>query len=141
MQRITRYLPLLAILFLFTAPVSAATVTVTFNGLVDGDTPGAGNWDSYFLGLCIESVTGVGNSGFGPMIFDTLESHTDDDDLEIGGATFGNLLILSENGSTTDPDDDASGGYIDFVFTEGVEITRMWVVDIEGSETATLSFF
>lgn len=55
-----------------------------------------------------------------------------------GGASndtaLGNILIISEDGDSADPDDDAYGGYIRFEFDSPVTIDHLDVLDIDSNE-------
>lgn len=50
----------------------------------------------------------------------------------------GKILILSEDGDATDPDDDEDGGTMTFAFTECVELVSMSTLDNQGTETITV---
>ena len=77
------------------------------------------------------------------MLFDSTEDrYTGGDyDLQVKGADWGNLMIISEDGDINDPDDNAHGGYMEFTFDNPVEVVAMDYVDIEGHETSTLKAF
>ena len=69
------------------------------------------------------------SSEFGVMIFDTGNPTGGDDDL----FTFsqGNVLIISEDGDSADPDDNAAGGTIHIEFDELATVTSIGLLDIE----------
>jgi len=46
----------------------------------------------------------------------------------------GNLLIISEDGDTGDPDDNAAGGTLVFTFDFGLRVGRIGLLDIDGNE-------
>ncbi len=46
-------------------------------------------------------------------------------------AALGNVLIISEDGDQTDPDDDASGGTLIFTFAHPVRIDQIGILDID----------
>ncbi|MEQ9694605.1 Hint domain-containing protein [Shimia sp. SDUM112013] len=71
------------------------------------------------------------------MIFDTSNPTGDDDDLATDN--LGGVLIMSEDGDSSDPDDNADGGSIGFRFDEPVSIESLTFLDIE--EGATVRFF
>ena len=76
-------------------------------------------------------------SEFGVMVFDTNNPTGEDYDL---AAEIGNVLIISEDGDTSDPDDDAAGGIINIEFDEPSTIEAIGLLDIE--ETGgTIEFF
>lgn len=76
-------------------------------------------------------VRGDGNKArSGVMIFDTANPTGEDEDL--ASADLGMILILSEDGSTTDPDDNALGGYIRFTFDPPVsEVISLGLKDFD----------
>jgi len=71
------------------------------------------------------------NSAFGAMIFDSANPTGGDDDLATESE--GNVLILSEDGDSADPDDAAGGGTFSFEFDELVGISSVGLLDIEES--------
>ncbi len=83
------------------------------------------------------------NTTFGAMIFDTANPTGGDTDLAtpvsgtVGpGATngaFGNVLIISEDGDTNDPDDNAGGGTIRFDLSFTASDLILNIIDIEES--------
>jgi len=66
---------------------------------------------------------------FGAMIFDTANPTGGDNDL--ASDELGAVLIISEDGDTTDPDDNAGGGTLSFEFDELVGISRVGLLDID----------
>ncbi|MGF1495243.1 MAG: metallophosphoesterase [Elainellaceae cyanobacterium] len=78
-----------------------------------------------------DQLTGltVATSGPEAMIFDTANPTGGDDDL--ASDILGNILILSEDGDSTDPDDNANGGTFEFTFDELVTLESIGVFDIE----------
>jgi len=76
-------------------------------------------------------VSATGGSG-DAMIFDSNCSGSacsgDDSDL---GVWKGNLVIISEDGDTSDPDDAAGGGVLTFTFRQTVKVRRLLLVDVE----------
>ncbi|MDA8692773.1 T9SS type A sorting domain-containing protein [Saprospiraceae bacterium] len=78
------------------------------------------------------SITGTCNRMPGvnlAMIFDSNSPTGGDTDL--GQMNLGNLLIISEDGSSANPDDEALGGVFTFNFTEDQFISYIDLVDIE----------
>ena len=115
------------------------TVTNTF---IDFDTDGFGNAlaagtiiDTEYqnLGLTIYA------SQFGAMIFDSANPTGGDHDLVTPGygtnntEALGNILIISEDGDSHDPDDNAHGGKIAFTFDNAVNVNSIDFLDIEES--------
>ena len=90
-----------------------------FNGFAAGDILGA------LPGVTISSA----NPSKPPMIFDTANPTGGDTDL--ASSTAGMVLILSEDGDTNDPDDNASGGTLIFDFDTPVHMDGMTFLDTE----------
>ncbi|MEM6944166.1 MAG: hypothetical protein AAF565_10500, partial [Pseudomonadota bacterium] len=72
-----------------------------------------------------------------PMVFDTRNPTGGDDDLAATGR--GNILIISEDGDQSDPDDEVNGGTIVFRFDEPTFVHSIIVFDTE--EGGTLRTF
>ncbi|NEN91781.1 MAG: hypothetical protein F6K48_23905, partial [Okeania sp. SIO3H1] len=107
--------------------------TVT-NNVIDFETDGLGNAlpagtiidDEYQnLGVTISATQ------FGAMIFDSANPTGEDPDL--GTDSEGNILIISEDGDSSDPDDNADGGVITFDLDNPVDFNSINFVDIEES--------
>lgn len=83
--------------------------------------------------LVTDQFNGVTISSADPatpvMVFDTSNPTGGDHDLAT--SDLGNVLILSEDGDTTDPDDNAGGGTFIFDFESATEITELTLLDIE----------
>ena len=119
-----------------TAEDLSTTTTTTTNHVIDFDGFAAGTVidDEYAsLGVNI-SATGGSNQA---MIFDSANPTGGDNDLRTPGNGInnttpqGNILIISEDGDSSDPDDNARGGTITFDFDDGVNINSLSFVDIE----------
>lgn len=76
-----------------------------------------------FTGLTIRS------DALDVMIFDTANPTGGDQDL--ASDSLGNVMILSEDGDTTDPDDNATGGTFIFEWDTGVNIDGIGLLDVE----------
>ncbi|MEM6941450.1 MAG: Hint domain-containing protein [Pseudomonadota bacterium] len=76
------------------------------------------------------SVTAVGGSGQA-MIFDSAAPTGGDDDL--ASDRLQGLLIISEDGDSSDPDDAAGGGILRFDFDAPVRMKSITVKDIEAA--------
>ncbi|MEM9497521.1 MAG: Hint domain-containing protein [Pseudomonadota bacterium] len=85
------------------------------------------------LGLQISATGGSGQA----MIFDTANPTGGDTDLATDN--LGNALIISEDGDSSDPDDNAGGGTLAFEFANTAAIRSLTFLDIEGG--ATVRFF
>ena len=62
------------------------------------------------------------------MIFDTSNPTGDDEDLRTESQ--GKVLILTEDDDSTDPDDNAFGGVIDFEFSEDINVDSLVLIDV-----------
>ncbi|MDV7144962.1 Hint domain-containing protein [Tropicimonas sp. TH_r6] len=69
------------------------------------------------------------------MIFDTANPTGGDTDL--ASDTAGNVLIISEDGDSSDPDDNASGGTITFEFDSAAHVQSLNLLDFEQGGTIT----
>lgn len=67
------------------------------------------------------------------MIFDTDNPTGGDNDLGFDGR--GNVIIISEDNDSDDPDDNARGGTISFEFDEVSDVSTVTLLDIEGNGT------
>ena len=96
------------------------------------------------------TITGAGNGpGHPPMIFDgtcggaPFNCTGGDDDLYQPAQ--GNILILSEDGDSNDPDDEAHGGIIEFDFSNlgdgTVTIGSLVVIDSEQHRVVTITLY
>ena len=128
------------------------TINFDTDGLGANTTAGQVIDDEYAnLGLTIATDDPAGHPA---MIFDSANPSGGDLDLgtaneDFGGpgvgaggeagqpgennTAFGKVLIISEDGDSSDPDDDASGGTIYFNFDSDVEIVSLAVLDIENN--------
>ena len=75
------------------------------------------------------------------MVFDTQNFTGQDADLSFPNDNLGKVLIISEDGDSSDPDDNASGGMITIDFIGLANINDFTIVDIDRGETATFDFF
>ena len=142
-----------------TAPAFAATITIDF------ETDGAGNAlaagtvidDEYAaLGITIEAIS---NGSFDlAMIFDSSNPTGGDTDLGTPNEVFGgpgqgtggtgtnsvaqgNILIISEDGDSSDPDDEARGGTIRVFFDGAVTMESIGILDIDADEGEAVKLF
>lgn len=106
------------------------TKLIDFNNLATGTVV-----DNEFQseGVTISAVGGSCKA----MIFDSANPTGGDHDLET--TNLGNVLIISEDGDSNDPDDNASGGTITFDFHELAYINKLTFLDVE--EGASVKFF
>ncbi|WP_299731280.1 Hint domain-containing protein [uncultured Tateyamaria sp.] len=82
------------------------------------------------------TVSAVGGSNKA-MIFNT--AHPTGGDTDLRTTNLGKALIISEDGNSHDPDDNASGGTFKFAFDDLADINRLTFLDIE--EGARVKFF
>ncbi|MGD1860994.1 MAG: alkaline phosphatase [Leptolyngbyaceae cyanobacterium] len=75
----------------------------------------------------------ITTDGLAAMLFDTGNPTGGDDDL--ASDTAGNVLILSEDGSSDNPDDHAAGGSFTFTWDESVDIASFKFMDVEEGGT------
>ncbi len=71
------------------------------------------------------------SSEFGVMLFDT--GNVTGEDFDLGSDDLGNVLIISEDGDSLDPDDNAAGGIISFNFDDLVTVNNIGLLDIDES--------
>lgn len=104
-------------------------VKIDFEGFASGDILGD-------LGNGV-SVVATGGSG-DAMVFDSQNPTGGDGDLETQVAQLGNVLIVSEDGNSSDPDD-AVGGTLTFTFANPSTVFDLKVIDTEEGGTITLT--
>ena len=115
-----------------------APISVDFNTLSAGDILDGGNQPFQAgFGLTIEST----NASKPAMIFDSANPTGGDTDLATPGyhatntTALGNLLIISEDGDQSDPDDNAGGGTLTFTWEDAVTVDEVTLVDIDSNES------
>jgi hypothetical protein len=72
------------------------------------------------------------------MLFDT--NNPTGDDFDLAASDLGNVLIISEDGDTSDPDDNAQGGTLTFEWNTSVDITGIGLLDID-EPGGSITFF
>ena len=98
--------------------------TIDFNSLATGETV----TDQYSdIGVRIVTA-GTPPGEDQAMIFDTNNPTGGDDDLATDNLD--NVLIISEDGDATDPDDNATGGAINFEFDSPVLVKSLTFLDL-----------
>jgi len=104
-------------------------VHIDFNDLQAGDVV-----DTQFVGVTISGQRDgdAETSENDAMIFDSDSPTGGDRDL--GYDDQGNILIVSEDNDSSDPDDEAHGGSLSFAFDEPSEVLSINVLDIEEDE-------
>ncbi len=104
-------------------------VKIDFEGFNAGDVLG-----TQLDGITISAMGGSGDA----MIFDSQNPTGGDGDLETQVAQLGNVLIVSEDGDSSDPDD-VVGGKITFEFDNPSTIFDLKFIDTEEGGTVTLT--
>ncbi len=69
------------------------------------------------------------SSEFGLMLFDS--DNITGQDFDLGATGLGNILIISEDGNSDNPDDNAAGGIIAVEFDELTQVNRVGLLDID----------
>ena len=83
------------------------------------------------------TVSAHGNPYDIAMVFDTANPTGGDNDLRTPGSgagndtALGNVLIISENGDSSNPDDEAEGGALIFDYANPIRVDALKVLDIE----------
>ncbi len=77
-------------------------------------------------------------SEFGAMLFDT--NNPTGGDCDLAASDLGNVAIISEDGDTTDPDDNANGGILTFEWDTLVGVTGVGLLDID-EPGGSITFF
>ncbi|MFT6024077.1 MAG: Ca2+-binding RTX toxin-like protein [Ascidiaceihabitans sp.] len=106
------------------------TTTINFNELATGT---GVDTEYQAQGVTISATGGSGQA----MIFDTTNPTGGDDDLATNN--LGKSLIISEDGNSSNPDDNASGGTFSFVFDDATSVEQLTFLDLE--QSATVTFF
>ncbi len=92
------------------------------------------------------TMTSIAPANHPLMIFDSANPTGGDPDLQTPGTGTGNtepqrnVLIISEDGDSSDPDDDAGGGTMVITFNVPVQITTLGLLDIESTSTNVKAF-
>lgn len=108
------------------------TYQVADSYTVDFETSATG--DELLVGTTItnqyDSLSGLSistDNEFGAMIFDS--SNPTGDDFDLATEDRGNVLIISEDGDSANPDDNAGGGTIRFNWSDAVSIDSIGLLD------------
>ena len=107
-------------------------ITVDF----EGEELAAGTMisDQYdYIGMTIST-----SAEYGAMLFDT--NNPTGGDFDLAASDLGNVLIISEDGDTNDPDDNANGGILTFEWDTLVDITGVGLLDID-EPGSSITFF
>ena len=138
--------PLAALLvgFALVGVANAATQNwvVDFEGLAEDATPGALTSGAGITGPTLAGIVTV--SGTSPMIFDaTCAGGCSGGDTDLNQPAQGNVLIISEDGDSGDPDDSVFGGALAVAFTifGVVTINSMYVMDQDDEGSASIQVF
>ncbi len=139
----------------YTIPLSFGTTTIDFETDAGGSPLTAGQIiDDEFLGAGI-TVSSHNQTKHPAMIFDSANPTGGDTDLgtpniDFGGPgigsggssgapgensqSLGNILIISEDGDSSDPDDNARGGKLIFTFDTPRTVESVAVIDVDHNE-------
>jgi len=110
----------------FTAQLDTFRTAINFDRAGGVDLAAGTVITDQFAGLGLQiSTSGL----FGAMIFDTANPTGGDQDL--ASDTLGKVLIISEDGDSSDPDDAAIGGILRFEFDDLVNVESVGLLDIE----------
>lgn len=116
---------------------SAHAAFIDFEGFAAGDNITGQNISG--ATFTVTNNTGTDISSNNPlMIFDSANPTGGDSDLAT--PSFGNILIISEDGDANDPDDNAGGGVIIATFDTAVTSITGVTVDVGDSNNKTNSF-
>lgn len=89
--------------------------------IFNSSNPTGGDWDLGSPNVKCGGGPGTGKGGEAGKVGENCLSH-------------GNILILSEDGDASDPDDNMDGGTMSFAFTECVELVSISTLDNQGTE-------
>ena len=110
----------------FTARLASVRRTLDFESAGGVDLATGTVITDQFAGLGVQIST---SEPFGAMIFDTANPTGGDRDL--ASDSLGNVLIISEDGDSSDPDDALTGGTLRFEFDDLVNVQSIGLLDIE----------
>ncbi|MEM7055954.1 MAG: hypothetical protein AAF557_00055 [Pseudomonadota bacterium] len=111
-------------------PVPEGQVIIDFESLADGTALSAGDGGTLVMnGVTFEAVKKGASTPDDAMIFDAANPTGGDNDLF--QPANGNVLIVSEDGDASDPDDNAGGGTITATFDVPVTLSSIDVLDVE----------
>ena len=85
-----------------------------------------------------EDISISSSSDFGAMLFDT--NNITGEDFDLSASELGKVLIISEDGDSIDPDDNAAAGSISIEFDQLARITGVGLLDID-EEGGSITFF
>ncbi len=121
-------------------PVGACLPDIDFDRGLSGNALPAGTIVSDQWALWGVHVTTDDPANHPAMIFDSAHPTGGDDDLASpAGMTLGNILIISEDANSSNPDDNAAGGSLIFTFDNPVQLDEVTLLDIDTNETATVT--
>ncbi|MEM7057190.1 MAG: Ig-like domain-containing protein [Pseudomonadota bacterium] len=114
-------------------PPPEGEVCIEFDTFADGTQAMAGDMgDLSFDGVTFQAIRAQDSDGVlnDAMLFDSdaATASGEDSDLLVGQ---GNLIIISEDGDSSDPDDNAQGGTVVATFDSPSLLTQVMMVDIE----------
>ncbi|MGD1927570.1 MAG: choice-of-anchor I family protein [Leptolyngbyaceae cyanobacterium] len=113
----------------FAAPEQPVAEILDFEGFDAGT-----SITNQFDGVSISTDT-----EFGAMLFDT--DNITGRDFDLRADTLGKVLIISEDGDASDPDDNADGGTFSFDFDGLVNVASVGVFDFDQGEDNLITFY
>lgn len=134
------YLHMMALSLLLMSPFASASIIIDFEGFAAGTVI-----NSQYSGITVSANSNGSNDL--AMIFDSANPTGGDSDLATPGYhptntnSLGNILIISEDGNSSDPDDEARGGTISFDFVSEVIMQSLGILDIDKNEGNGVEFF
>lgn len=128
---------------------SAQAAVIDFSEFTAGDFVNEIIIDGVTITVNSQAIKNKGPRDDRAMVFDTNNFTGDDADLAgpftdvRGGADLapGNVLIISEDGDSSDPDDNHKGGWIEFVFDSPVDFESFVTFDINQLGAIELELF
>ncbi|MEM0927913.1 MAG: hypothetical protein AAGI89_01355 [Pseudomonadota bacterium] len=128
---------------------SAQAAVIDFSEFVAGDLVNDIVVDGVTITVNSQAIKNNGTRNDRAMVFDTDNYTGNDHDLAgpftdvRGGADIapGNVLIISEDGDSSDPDDNHQGGWIEFVFDSPVSFESFAAFDINQLGAIELELF
>ncbi|MEM9809739.1 MAG: hypothetical protein AAF788_00785 [Pseudomonadota bacterium] len=123
---------------------AAQAALISFEEYSAGDIVG----DMVIDGVTV-SVTGASNDGYGAMIYDSRTPSQADPDLggpftDVRGGDDiapGNIVVLSEDGNSSNVDDASSGGFMEFVFDVPIVFESFIAFDMNKVGQISLELF
>ncbi len=117
------------------SPTQTSDSSTSINS-IDFDEPNLAAGDK--IGDRYDGVEFSSSSEFGLMLFDT--NNVTGEDFDLATRDLGNVLIISEDGDTNNPDDLAAGGTISLNFDDLVAINNLGLLDIDEAGSSIIFY-